>query len=57
MKRKDLIRLLENNGWRILREGANHTIYTNGKKCEPVPRHSELNEMLAKAIIKRNNLK
>nr|DAJ68652.1 MAG TPA: hypothetical protein [Caudoviricetes sp.]DAS38416.1 MAG TPA: hypothetical protein [Caudoviricetes sp.] len=57
MKRKDLVKLLENNGWRILREGANHTIYTNGKKCEPVPRHSELNEMLAKAIIKRNNLK
>ena len=56
MKRKDLVKLLENNGWRILREGANHTIYTNGKKCEPVPRHSELNEMLAKAIIKRNNL-
>ena len=57
MKRKDLVKLLENNGWRILREGANHTIYTNGKKCEPVPRHFELNEMLAKAIIKRNNLK
>lgn len=57
MKRKDLVKLLESNGWRILREGANHTIYTNGKKCEPVPRHSELNEMLAKAIIKRNNLK
>ena len=57
MKRKDLVKLLENNGWRILREGANHTIYTNGKKCEPVPRHSELNEMLAKAIIKRKNLK
>lgn len=56
MKRKDLIKLFEKNGWRILREGANHTIYTDGKRCEPIPRHTELNEVLAKKIIKRNNL-
>ena len=57
MKRKDLIKLLEKNGWRIMREGSNHTIYTNGVKCEPLPRHNEINEKLAKSIIKRNNLK
>ena len=57
MKRKDLIKLLEKNGWYLVREGANHSVYTNGEKCEPVPRHSEINEMTAKAIIKRNNLK
>lgn len=57
MKRKDLIKLFEKNGWKFLREGGNHTVYTNGKRCEQIPRHNEICEMLAKAIIKRNNLK
>ena len=57
MKRKDLIKLLANNGWWLARSGANHDIYTNGKRSEPIPRHSELNEMLVKAIIKRQGLK
>jgi mRNA interferase HicA len=57
MKRKDLIKMLENNGWWLFRNGANHDIYTNGKNSEPIPRHNELNEMLAKAIIKRQGLK
>lgn len=56
MKRKDLIKLLERNGWQLLREGSNHTVFTNGKKVEAIPRHNEIAEMLAKAIIKRNNL-
>ena len=57
MKRRDLIRLLEKNGWYLLRTGANHDIYTNGKENEPIPRHSELKEMLAKSIIRRRGLK
>lgn len=57
MKRRDLIKKLENNGWWLLREGANHDIYTDGKKSEPIPRHTEVNELLAKTIIKRNGLK
>lgn len=57
MKRNDLIKLMEKNGWKMEREGANHTVYTNGTKREPIPRHSEINELLAKTIIKRNNLK
>lgn len=57
MKRKDLIRLLEKNGWRLARSGGNHDIYTNGIKSEPIPRHSEINELLAKAIIRRQGLK
>ena len=54
---KDLLRLLERNGWWKAREGANHMVYTNGKESEMIPRHKELNELLAKAIIKRRNLK
>lgn len=56
MKRRDLIKLLESNGWWLVRNGANHDVYTNGEKSEAIPRHSEIAEMLAKAIIKRNDL-
>lgn len=31
MKQKDLIKLLEKNGWYKVREGGNHIVYTNGK--------------------------
>lgn len=57
MKQKDLLKLFYNKGWWILREGANHIIVTNGTDIEPVPRHKEINEQLAKAIIKRRGLK
>jgi len=57
MKRKVLIKKLEKEGWWKLREGANHDIYTNGKASEPIPRHTEVNELLAKSIIKRQGLK
>ena len=56
MKTKDLIKKLEDNGWYLLRHGGNHDVYTNGTKKESVPRHRETNEVLAKTIIKRNNL-
>lgn len=57
MKQKDLIKLLVHNGWYLLRNGANHDVYTNGTAMEPIPRHREINEQLAKAIIKRQGLK
>lgn len=57
MKRKDLIKLLEKNGWWKLREGGGHTVYTDGKETEPIPRHNEINENTAKAIIKRRELR
>ena len=57
MKRKDLIKKLIDNGWWLLRNGANHDLYTNGINSEPLPRHRELDEKLARAIIKRQELK
>ena len=57
MKRRELIRLLEQNGWWLMRNGANHDIYTNGSKSEAIPRHPEIKETLAKSIIRRQNLK
>ncbi len=57
MKRKDLIKLFESNGWYLKRNGSYHDIYTNGKKTEMIPRHSEISENLVKSIIKRQGLK
>ena len=57
MKRRDLIKLLESNGWYLIDHGGSHDAYTNGKTTEHVPRHREIKESLAKAIIKRQRLK
>lgn len=57
MKQRDLIKLLTKNGWQFVRSGGNHEVYTNGKDVEVVPRHKEINEKLAQAIIKRRGLK
>ena len=56
MKRRELIKRFRKNGWRLLRHGNAHDIYTNEIDCEPVPRHNEIDEKLAKAIIKRQGL-
>ena len=57
MKRADLIKLLKRNGWILKRNGANHDIYTNGNESETIPRHNEINENLAMAIIRRRRLR
>ena len=56
MKRRDLVRLLEKNGWYLKWNGADHDIYTDGKQKMPIPRHSEINERLAQSIIKQLGL-
>ena len=56
MKRRKLIKILEKNGWYLKRNGANHDLYTNGKVTETIPRHPDINERLAKEIIKRQGL-
>lgn len=57
MKTKDLISLMIRNGWRFKRHGSNHDIYVKGTHRESIVRHRETDEGLAKAIIKRRNLK
>ncbi len=54
MKRKDLIKQIENLGCNLVRHGAKHDWYINPetKKSQPVPRHNEINENLARHIIK-----
>ncbi|HEC31335.1 MAG TPA: type II toxin-antitoxin system HicA family toxin [Deltaproteobacteria bacterium] len=54
MKRKDLIKELEKMGCILIRHGGKHDWYHNPrtKISQPVPRHKEINEYLAKHIIK-----
>jgi mRNA interferase HicA len=54
MKRTDLIRTLEQMGCILLRHGARHDWYHNPttKASQPVPRHREIVESLAKHILK-----
>jgi predicted RNA binding protein YcfA (HicA-like mRNA interferase family) len=54
MKHRDLIKTLTESGCALLRNGAKHDIYHNPTtgKSQPVPRHKEINELLAKKIIR-----
>jgi len=54
MKRKEIIRQLVKAGCVLLRHGARHDVYVNplnGKK-QPVPRHAEIDDILADHIKK-----
>jgi len=54
MKRVLLIRYLESHGCFLLRHGARHDIWfnpNNGKR-QPVPRHADIDDQLAKHIKK-----
>lgn len=54
MKRRDLVKRLESAGCELLRHGGRHDIYHNPVtgRSEPVPRHREINEILAKKILR-----
>lgn len=56
MKRIDFIKKLENGGFVFERHESGHDIYVKGSVKETVPRHREIDERLAKAILKRNGL-
>jgi mRNA interferase HicA len=55
MKRTELVRKLELAGCVLIRHGGNHDWYRNPKTgvSQPVPRHREVNELLAKHILKK----
>ena len=52
MKKRNLEKKLSELGWQFLRHGGNHDTWTNGQIQNFIPRHSEVSENLAKAIIK-----
>jgi mRNA interferase HicA len=54
MKRKELIKRITSAGFVVVRHGARHDLYRNPKtgKKQPIPRHDEIDENLAKHILK-----
>ncbi|NJR51125.1 MAG: type II toxin-antitoxin system HicA family toxin [Leptolyngbyaceae cyanobacterium CSU_1_3] len=54
MKQRDLIKKLEEMGCIFIRHGGKHDWYQNPrtKVSQPIPRHREIKERLAKHIIK-----
>jgi len=56
VNRRDLVRYLEENGFYLLREGGNHSIYTNDLKTIPVKRHKTLDRITANEICKQAGL-
>ena len=53
MKQRELIKKLEAAGFEFLRHGGNHDVYVRGSDIEQIARHKEINEMLAKAILRK----
>jgi len=55
VKQADLVRKLEQQGCQFIRHGGKHDWYQNPrtKICQPIPRHREINEFLAKSILKK----
>ncbi|MBK9654025.1 MAG: type II toxin-antitoxin system HicA family toxin [Rhodanobacteraceae bacterium] len=58
MKRTDLIRRLLAAGCVLVRHGGRHDIYRNpaSGKVQPVPRHTEIDDVLARHILRQLGL-
>ena len=56
VKRRDLVRYFEKNGFYLLREGGNHSIYTNGTEVVPVRRHRQFDRITANELCKQAGL-
>jgi predicted RNA binding protein YcfA (HicA-like mRNA interferase family) len=50
------VKYLEVNGFRLLREGANHSIYTDGQKTIPVKRYRQFDRITANELCKQAGL-
>jgi mRNA interferase HicA len=55
VKRRELIGRIESTGCVLIRHGAKHDWYQNPrtKMAQPVPRHAEIREHLARHILKK----
>jgi mRNA interferase HicA len=53
VSRRELVQYLEDNGFVLVREGGNHSIYGKGKLRLPVKRHRTLDRITANEICKQ----
>ncbi len=56
VKRRDLVDYLGKNGFKLIREGANHSIFSNGLKTVPVKRHRVFDRITANELCKQAGL-
>jgi len=58
MKRLDLLRRLDEESCELVRTTGGHDVYRNTitGAMQPVPRHREINEITARAILRRLSL-
>jgi mRNA interferase HicA len=56
VKRRELVKYLEANGFYLVREGSKHSIYTNGNKMIPIKRHRSLDRITANELCKQAGL-
>jgi len=52
MTRRDLEKRLHEMSWRMIRHGARHDVSARGDNETVVPRHGEINEYTARAILR-----
>ncbi len=50
---KDILRLYEQAGWKVLRQKGSHIIIGKDKLRETIPMHKELKKGLERALLKR----
>ncbi len=56
VKRRELLKYFEENGFSLLREGKKHAIYSNGARTIPVKRHRTLDRITANQLCKQAGL-
>ena len=56
VKHIDLVRYFEEHGFYLLREGGNHSIYTNRTKVIPIKRHRQFDRITANELCKQAGL-
>lgn len=59
MKRRELLQFLKSQGCEQIREGGSHSWWINPElnKRSAIPRHTEINDILAKKICKDLGIK
>jgi mRNA interferase HicA len=56
VNRRDLIKYFEAGGFYLLREGGEHSLYTNGEKTVPNKRHRVIDRVTANELCKQAGL-
>ena len=58
MRDKDLLKLMQKNGWKVVRVNGSHHILEKDGKIETIPIHGkDVSNGLLNAILKRHGLK